>query len=384
MESTILIEQVLAGQRDAYAWGCGEVFEACRALRPLPLRAFVHTSTALIGTRVHGLPVIAPCDLDSLDAGRSVVIAYSADYREQIAACVGNLPGLPLIHFDSPALVSANSIAELASAIKLARSVGILKPAGLRRLKEAVGATREPEESWGLARELESGYDFYTEHHRARYQALTSHTHFLHQENIDGDIAEFGTGYGTTAVFLAAAMADASLAPVAPWAASQATQVRQLHLFDSFQGLPSITHPLDIAAGWKEGLFRDKSAPELRRMVEKYLAGDRIVVHAGWFKDTLTSIPANKKFSLLHIDCDIYESTIEVLDFLFAGRHLSNGCAVFFDDWNCGGASPALGERRAWREIVEKYRVDYSDSGDYGTYGHKFLVHVNDSTSVPR
>jgi hypothetical protein len=78
----------------------------------------------------------------------------------------------------------------------------------------------------------------------------------------------------------------------------------------------------------------------------------------------------------VHIDCDLYESTIDVLDYLLAHHHLADGCAIFFDDWNCSNASPAFGERRAWNEMVEKYQIRFSDCGDYSIYGHKFLVHL--------
>ena len=382
MESSMLVRQVRLGERTAYAWGGGYIFEACRAVHGIPLRAVVHTSAALIGTRVNDLPIIAPDELKSLDPDHSLIIGYSSEFRAQIANYVGQLPGMPLIFYDEPCLLASDRITELANGLKFAAQSGLLKPASLRLLRRAIDAPAESEESWGISRELELGYDFYSEHHRARYQALTPHIHFLHQENIAGDIAEFGTGYGTTAAILAAAVADASLAAIAPWAASQARQVRKLHLFDSFEGLPAITNKLDIAAGWKKGLLRDKSAQELRHITERFLESERIVIYAGWFKDTLRLVPAATRFSLIHIDCDIYESTIEVLDHLFTHRHVSNGCAVFFDDWNCGAASPDLGERRAWRETVEKHRINFSDCGGYGTYGNKFLVHFATDASV--
>ena len=382
MGSSDLIEQIFAGKRSAYAWGSGDIFEACRGLHGLPLRAVVHTSSSLIGTFIDGVPVISPESLRLLDPTLNVVIGYSLDYRSQIIDFVSGCPGLPLIFFDDPALLSTERISKLAGQLKLAIQTGVVKPTAIRAIRRALEVNSVSDASWGLERELERGYDFYTEHHRARYQALTSHSHFLHQENIPGDVVEFGTGYGTTAVFLAAAMADASLAAIAPWAASQIRQTRKLFLFDSFEGLPAITNKLDIEAGWKQGLFRDKSEQELRSMTEKYLTPERIIIQAGWFNKTLPSIPPNVKFSLIHIDCDIYESTIEVLEYLFAHRHVSNGCAIFFDDWNCGNGSPDLGERRAWREVVTRHQIAFSDCGGYGTYGNKFLIHLTENESI--
>ena len=80
--------------------------------------------------------------------------------------------------------------------------------------------------------------------------------------------------------------------------------------------------------------------------------------------------------AFVHIDCDLYSSTVEVLDPLFANNMIADGCIVCFDDWNCNRASPRFGQRRAWREMVEKHRIEHSDNGDYAVIGHKFTIHV--------
>ena len=96
----------------------------------------------------------------------------------------------------------------------------------------------------------------------------------------------------------------------------------------------------------------------------------------GWFTQTLRQIPPTARFAMLHLDCDLYASTFEVLDYLFGQRMVTDGCMLFFDDWNCNQASPRWGQRRAWRELVDKYRVEFSDCGDYGILSHKFIVHI--------
>src|SRR5256886_5820768 len=50
---------------------------------------------------------------------------------------------------------------------------------------------------------------------------------------------------------------------------------------------------------------------------------------------------------------------------VFSGNRIADGCVVFFDDWNTNRCSPLLGQRRAWRETVEKHGVKFSDCGDY-------------------
>jgi hypothetical protein len=78
----------------------------------------------------------------------------------------------------------------------------------------------------------------------------------------------------------------------------------------------------------------------------------------------------------VHLDCDLYSSTAEVLEYLFVHRHVAEGSVVFFDDWNCNRASPQMGQRRAWREAVERHRIEFSDCGEYAVLGHKFIVHA--------
>ena len=80
---------------------------------------------------------------------------------------------------------------------------------------------------------------------------------------------------------------------------------------------------------------------------------------------------------MLHLDCDLYSSTYEVLDYLLAHGHVADGALLFFDDWNCNRASPRFGQRKAWAEIVNKYALEHSDAGEYAMLGHKFFVHLS-------
>jgi hypothetical protein len=89
-----------------------------------------------------------------------------------------------------------------------------------------------------------------------------------------------------------------------------------------------------------------------------------VLAHGGWFADTLERIRPQTKFAMLHLDCDLYQSTIEVLHHVFSENRISDGRVVFFDNRNSNRCSPLLGQRRAWRETLEKYRVKFYDCGD--------------------
>lgn len=199
---------------------------------------------------------------------------------------------------------------------------------------------------------------------------------------VGGDIIEFGTGWGTTATTLAQAMAASEAGWPDDWQEKHNIKSeRKLYLLDSFEGLPDSSKTKDedmphVRSGyWLSGSGKALDAHQLMGQCAQYLPEERIGILEGWFNKTMPLIPPNTKFALVHIDCDLYESTIEVLNFLFENDCFSDGCRLFFDDWNCNHASNSFGERRAWRECVEKYNPNFSDGGDYGPFGHKFIIH---------
>jgi hypothetical protein len=87
----------------------------------------------------------------------------------------------------------------------------------------------------------------------------------------------------------------------------------------------------------------------------------------GWFNETLTpefSKSLDQKIGLLHIDCDIYTSAYDALDFCFKNNLMESGSVIMYDDW--GGYLEKLGpghefeagEGLAHKEIMEKYGIE--------------------------
>ncbi|MDD5146864.1 MAG: macrocin O-methyltransferase, partial [Candidatus Pacebacteria bacterium] len=60
-----------------------------------------------------------------------------------------------------------------------------------------------------------------------------------------------------------------------------------------------------------------------------------------------------KKAAVIYIDCDLYASTVPVLE--FTKDFLQKGTIIVFDDWNCFCGDPKKGERLAFRQFREKY-----------------------------
>ncbi len=218
-----------------------------------------------------------------------------------------------------------------------------------------------------------------TDDEKKKYLALG--VEYVCLSKVEGDVAEFGTMSGTTAHIIAAALVAFSGEPKG--------LSRKLYLFDSFAGLPVVESPVDkgnplvVSGAWSPGLMMIRDQGQLIAKVHKVgLAKNRIKVYKGWFCDTLPRLPDGTKFAMLHIDGDLYQSAIDVLNVCFSRRFIVEGAIIFFDDWNVAASSPLLGERRAWLEIVGKYSVVYSDEGGYGWNAHKFIVHSYGETKV--
>ena len=133
--------------------------------------------------------------------------------------------------------------------------------------------------------------------------------------------------------------------------------------FDSFLGLPEETEYK--YSPWSTGQFT--TGGEIHSNI---LSKSDINIIDGWFSDTLNDslLPkfGNKKIGIAHIDCDIYTSTIEVLEFIFKNDLLCDGSILLYDDWGAYRAKDlsedyeySVAEARAHAEMVEKYNLNF-------------------------
>lgn len=195
-----------------------------------------------------------------------------------------------------------------------------------------------------------------------------------------GDIMEFGVLAGWSARIFAETMRDLMV-------------MGNLRLFDSFDGLPDYESAIDqksfeiaVRNTWSDkmkfskpfiaqepGSFDEQIKNNLSYIIRK----ERIKIHRGFYKNTLREfLPA--KAAVVHIDCDLYQSTSEVLWGLFESDSLQDGCVVMFDDWNCNKANPNFGERRAFQELLAKQqRYTASKFFTYGFNGAAFILHAS-------
>lgn len=220
-----------------------------------------------------------------------------------------------------------------------------------------------------------------------KYKAIMLSLEYAVIEQVPGHLAEFGVQMGQEAMvtgFLLRSLETNMEAYLKRLGAVP----KNLHLFDSFQGYPEITNAVDTSSFevkrnyWYEGLGGlagtppDKLAEMASGSARHYLGDHRVETHVGFFEDTLARLPDGLKLAFVSIDCDLYESTVQVLDHLFGHDILSDGAVVLFGGgWNHNRASPDFGYRRAWRECVARHNVAVSDGGAVGAMARRFFVH---------
>ncbi|WP_236791139.1 TylF/MycF/NovP-related O-methyltransferase [Amycolatopsis sp. GM8] len=143
----------------------------------------------------------------------------------------------------------------------------------------------------------------------------------------EGMVCEFGVFSGTSLKAIAAALPG-----------------REIYGFDSFQGLPEAWRT-NIPAG---AFHRRGELPEVD--------GAELVV--GWFADTVPEFAATHPgpVAFLHLDADLYSSTVTVLDHL--GDRLRPGSVVLFDEYfNYPGWEEH--EHQAWQEFVARTGITF-------------------------
>jgi hypothetical protein len=159
--------------------------------------------------------------------------------------------------------------------------------------------------------------------------------------DIPGDFIETGVWRGGACIYMRAIL-DAYDDPH-----------RRVFVADSFRGLPA-PNVEQYAADAGDDLheFEQLAIPrqEVEENFRKYgLLDERVVFLEGWFKDTLPNAPIDR-LSVLRLDGDMYESTIQALDALY--HKVSKGGSVIVDDYFLPPCARAVDEFRARHDIA--------------------------------
>lgn len=147
--------------------------------------------------------------------------------------------------------------------------------------------------------------------------------------------------------------------------------------FDSFVGLPDEAQGVPRHNDWVKGAFNlideinsnkkidsetnniyDALSVLVDRFPQEYI--EILCFVAGFYSDTLDSGAVKqwdiKPASFVDIDCDLYISAKQALDFIFENHLVADNCIIRYDDWY-GTAEGVGGESKAHYETVEKYNA---------------------------
>ena len=130
----------------------------------------------------------------------------------------------------------------------------------------------------------------------------------------------------------------------------------RLILFDSFEGLPEMTEVDLDESDFHQGQFSCSLDEVKRNLLASDVDLTKYLFVKGWYKDTCAKatkeIHQIKAAAICWIDCDLYQSTSEVLNFL--KDIIVDGTILVFDDWFCFRGSPYRGQQLAFSEFKQK------------------------------
>ena len=178
----------------------------------------------------------------------------------------------------------------------------------------------------------------------------------LLKNNIDGEVVELGVYTGMTAVLIQEIL-------------DEFNSPRKLSLYDSFEGLPASTYPLEKD---RPGVFGSHPAGEILSIVLKNFATRNLrapEVHKGWISREFLADHLPERICFAHLDVDMYESTRDSLEAIYP--RLTKGGVVIVDDYN----------HPAWRGV--RAAVDEFDHRqDLLFYDLNTTSHINDHQGV--
>uniref|UniRef100_A0A9E7ZV79 TylF/MycF family methyltransferase n=1 Tax=Bosea sp. NBC_00436 TaxID=2969620 RepID=A0A9E7ZV79_9HYPH len=220
-------------------------------------------------------------------------------------------------------------------------------------------------------RQLESRIDHLEErllsYYNNRWDAVDKLADYLVGAELEGEYCEFGVFQGKTFNYVVERFAR--LFPSMRFVA-----------LDSFEGLPAVEGK-DLGSGYSSGFYTGQFAcgiDQFRANGDKAgIPMNRVVLVPGWFDASLQ--PGGEasqqvaKVAAAWIDCDLYSSTVPVLEFLTS--RLSVGTVLLFDDWRCFRNQADWGQQRACKEWLDRNpQIRLNPFIDFGFHGVSFTV----------
>jgi hypothetical protein len=145
-------------------------------------------------------------------------------------------------------------------------------------------------------------------------------------DDVPGDLIEAGAWRGGATIFMRFMLDQLN------------DDTRSVWVADSFEGLPPpnpVRFPADADYDLSQEGDLAVSIEEVQRNFARFgLLDSKARFLKGWFKDSLPNAPI-EQLSVLRVDADLYESTLQALAFLYPKLSVGGFCII--DDW---GAMP--------------------------------------------
>jgi O-methyltransferase len=170
------------------------------------------------------------------------------------------------------------------------------------------------------------------------------------KNNISGDFIECGVWRGGATIFMKSLLKAYN------------DTVRKVWVSDSFEGCPKPNinkYPDDANSNWFENPDIAVSLEQVKINFSKFdLLDNNVIFLKGWFKNTLPG--SIERLSLLRVDGDLYESTMDAISLLY--DKLSIGGYFIDDDYgSIPQAKKAIDDFRKKHNITEEIKtIDFT------------------------
>lgn len=160
---------------------------------------------------------------------------------------------------------------------------------------------------------------------------------------VPGDVIETGIWRGGATIFMRGLFAAYGVTDRTVWAA------------DSFEGVPPPSRIEDAGFDISAKVYPVLAVTleNVQALFKRYdLLDDHVKFLKGWFKDTLPAAPI-EKLSVLRLDGDLYESTMDAIVPLY-DKVSKSGFIIVDDYYSCPPCKRAIDEFRASRGIADE------------------------------
>ena len=152
----------------------------------------------------------------------------------------------------------------------------------------------------------------------------------------------------------------------------------RFYVFDSFEGLPEIKTTEDLSTGeFARGQYLCTEENFKANIKAGGVDLERVGIVKGWYDQVLNNETKNKlpikSAAVVFIDCDLYESTVPVLNFIT--DYIVDGTILIFDDWFCFKGSAGKGEQKAFYEWLAKNpNIKAVEYHKFNWRGNSFII----------